>query len=76
MAHYIREDNEHLNESAYYGPFDESELDDRLNDSFADFMAEGGAEISSFEMSDEEAAKYYVNPREFWMSQIAALEDH
>lgn len=68
---YIQEENTRRNELAFYGPFKESEVVERLNDAFADFMAEGGANIDAIVMSDEEASAYYINPREFWMEQLA-----
>jgi hypothetical protein len=74
MTWYICETNEHLGEVAYYGPFQEHELTERLNDSFADFMAEGGADLEPAELSVEEAQAIFINPRDFWMSQTRTLE--
>ncbi len=74
MALYIYEQNSKLNEEAYYGPFSEEEIEQRLNDRFADLMASGLANLDAVEMTDEEAAKFYINSREFWMNQLADLE--
>lgn len=75
MKHYIREKNTKLDELAYYGPFEEFEIEERLNDAFADYMAEGGANIDGVLLSFSEACNMYINPREFWMSQLATLTD-
>lgn len=72
---YIQEDKPHLNKEALYGPFDQDEIQERLNDRFADYMASDKANIDAISLTDEEAAAVYINPREFWMSQLATLTD-
>lgn len=72
---YIQEDNQKLGEEALYGPFDESEIQERLNDAFADLMASGLANINAVSLTDEEAATRYINPREFWIEQLATLTE-
>lgn len=67
---------EKILESAYYGPFTQEESQARLYDFYADILEEGGAEISVIEMSDEDATKYYINPRELWMSNLALLQEN
>lgn len=71
---YIQEEDTELDEVAYYGPFEDTEIEERLNDAFADYMAEGLANINAVELTDAEAADIYINPREFWMTQLADLE--
>lgn len=73
MGFYIREEDTKTREIAYYGPFEESEIHERLNDAFADLMASGLANLNSFEMTDKEAECHYINPRAFWMEQLASL---
>lgn len=75
MKLYIQEDNPKLNELAYYGPFEPSEIQERLNDQFADLLASGLANIDAVSLTDEEAANMYINPREFWMIQLADLQE-
>lgn len=72
---YIQEENSKLNELALYGPFEESEIEERLNDRFADLMAEGLANIDAVTLTDEEAATVYINPREFWMERLAEFTE-
>lgn len=84
MAWYIEETREEYEnkkfvtkEHALYGPFEESELAERLNDRFADLMADDGANIEAVEMSDSYTRRknWYINPREFWMDRLAELKD-
>lgn len=72
---YILEENPKLNEKAFYGPFSEEEIGERLNDAFADLMASGLANLDAVSLTDEEVAKLYINPREFWMEQLATLTE-
>jgi len=72
---YIRELNEGLYEIALYGPFSDEEVGGLLNDAFADAMASGGADIEEVRLTDEDASKHYINPREFWMRQLATLTE-
>lgn len=72
---YILEENSKLNEKALYGPFSEEEIEERLNDAFADLMASGLANIDAVSLTDEEVATLYINPREFWMEQLATLTE-
>lgn len=80
MKHYIRErkldwsgSEPIVLELAYYGPFEASEIQERVNDTFADFMAEDGKEIEGVLLSLAETSAMYINPREFWMSQLSTL---
>ncbi len=72
--HYILEEEILTDASSYYGPFDESELTERLNDAYADLLTGAKSNIDAVELTDEEAAKIYINPREFWMSQLATTD--
>lgn len=56
---------------SYYGPFDESEIEERLNDAYADLLVAFN-EIDAVLLSLAETAHMYINPREFWMTQLAA----
>ncbi|MDB5716120.1 MAG: hypothetical protein JWO15_3517 [Sphingomonadales bacterium] len=73
MQHYIREQNSDLGELAYHGPFEESEMQERLNDAYADLLASGLANLDDVLLSEAEAVRMYINPREFWMTQLADL---
>lgn len=72
---YIRhEDIKHpSNGVAFFGPFEESELTERLNDRYADLMADG-SELDAFWLTDEEVKDMYINTRDYWMTQLAELE--
>jgi hypothetical protein len=54
---------------AYFGPFEESELTERLNDAYADLLA-GSGDVDAVELTDAQAAAVYINPREYWMEQL------
>lgn len=56
--------------TAYFGPFGKDEIDARLNGPYADCMAQSG-NIECVEMTDAEAAKIFVNTRDWWMEQEA-----
>lgn len=61
-------------EETYYGPFDKSEEDVRVNDAYAEYLEASGSEIFSTLMSDEEAKKHFINTADFWRSQLDTLE--
>ena len=58
----------------YFGPFEEGELTERLNDAYADLLAACGS-LEEIELSDAEADKIYINPKEYWMNQVSAIEE-
>lgn len=58
------------NGEAFFGPFTEDEIDERINDAYANLLA-GVGNIEVYVMSDEEVAEYYINSREYWMEQLA-----
>jgi len=57
---------------AYFGPFNEAELTERCNDPYADLLADCG-NVDSVELTDEEAAAIYINPRAYWMEQLRLI---
>jgi hypothetical protein len=59
---------------AIFGPFEYKELATVMNDAFADALAECG-DLEEFQMTDEEAAKFYINTRAYWLKQAADLTD-
>lgn len=59
---------------AIFGPFKYEELIQVMNDGFADALADCGT-LEEFQMSDEEASKFYINTREYWLEQAADLTD-
>ena len=73
MPLFIQEENPDLGEVALYGPFEESDIRERLNDSFSDLLAGNLTNIDAVFLTDKEAAKVYINPREFWMTQLADI---
>lgn len=75
--HYIEHEDIQTpaNGIAYFGPFEESELTERLNDAYADLLA-GGGNVDAVDMTDAEAAAIYINPREYWMEQLAQIEEN
>lgn len=60
-------------EQFYYGPFEPTEDQERVNDAFADLLEADRLEVQSVYITDEEAATLDINPREFWMEQLANL---
>lgn len=60
-------------EQFYYGPFDATEDQERVNDAFADLLEADRLEVQSVLITDEEAATLDINSREFWMEQLSAL---
>lgn len=62
-------------EELYFGPFPMSEEEVRVNDAYADNLEADGLEVYSIVMTDEQAAMYHINPREFWMNQLANLQE-
>ena len=58
----------------YFGPFPFHKIQHRLNDAFADWLAEDGPVIC-VPMTDREANEIYVNPPEYWMKQLKKHED-
>ena len=63
------------NGTAYFGPFGADEIVDRCNDTYADLLA-GSGNVDSVLLTDAEAeAIGYINPRTYWMEQLALAED-
>lgn len=60
-------------DEAFYGPFSADEEETRLFDAFADQLEASGSELYTVELNDKEEKKYHINPREFWMAQLAKL---
>lgn len=58
----------------YFGPFEYKELHVRKNDAFGEALSIGG-DLEEFQMTDEEASKFYINDRECWLKQTADLTD-
>ena len=73
--YYIRhEDIKHPdNGIAYFGPFLKRELTERLNDRYANLLADG-SDLDEAYLSDEEARAIYINPKSYWMEQLHRLE--
>lgn len=57
---------------AFFGPFDKSEIEDRINDAYADLIIQCG-DVDVVKMTSTQAARYYINPREFWMKELGEL---
>lgn len=67
---------ERIVEEAYYGPFEnEDEGKIRLFDAFADQLEASGNEVVLVGATDEEMKDTIVNTREFWMAQLAELQE-
>jgi hypothetical protein len=62
------------NGEAYFGPFSADEIDERVNDAYADLLA-GCGEVDALVLTDKQADAMYVNPREYWMTQLAKIEE-
>lgn len=62
-------------EQFYYGPFLPEEEQERVNDEYADLLEADRLEVYSIHMTDEEAATCCVNPREFWMNELAQRQE-
>lgn len=75
MAFYIRHEDTQTPENgvAYFGPFAEDEMTERLNDAYGDLLA-GCGDLDEEILTDEEAAGIYINPRQYWMDQLADVE--
>ena len=77
MAYYIFHEDIQTPENgiAYFGPFGDDEIFERVNDGVADTFA-GSGNVDVIELDDAQAAAIgYINPRSFWMAQLAALDD-
>lgn len=59
---------------AYFGPFPEEELEERLHDAYADLLA-GVGNLDGEILEDREAEKMYINPPEFWYEQLKEIEN-
>lgn len=59
---------------AYFGPFASDEMTERLNDAYADILA-GGGNVEEVYLDDGKASKIYINPREYWMEQLALIKN-
>lgn len=54
---------------AFFGPFGDDEIEDRLNDAFADLLS-GAGDVSCVELTQIEAQDLVSNTREYWMEQL------
>lgn len=54
---------------AYFGPFNTNDLEDYVNDAYADLLA-GVGEVDVV----DEPAPGYVNPKSYWDEQLARIE--
>lgn len=61
------------NGEAYFGPFSEAEIGDRVNDAYADLLA-GVGNIDAVLLTRRFARKIYINPRQYWMDQLARCD--
>lgn len=85
--HYIRHEDLQTPENgvAYFGPFSAEEVGERVNDAYADLLAGSGnvdvvdqREVFGTDSPDngaDPASWTYVNPRAYWMTQLAELSD-
>lgn len=60
------------NGEAYFGPFDENEIDDRLNDAYSDLLS-GVGNVDCVLLDEYEKWKCN-NSRDYWMTQLAKAE--
>lgn len=60
---------------AFYGPFKRREIDERLQDVYAELLANTLSEVDAVKLSRKEAKQIYINPRAVWMLQLAVLEE-
>lgn len=76
IQHYIfHEDLQNPDDKgAYFGPFPDEEMTERLNDAYANLLA-GVGNIDEVLLEDEDAKKFYINPPEFWYEQLKELVD-
>lgn len=76
MKFYIRHEDVKMPENgvAYFGPFHESELYVRLNDAYADALAECG-NVDVVRLSKWKSRKLFINSREFWLEQVRDIHD-
>lgn len=72
---YIRAHNEEMadGEEVYFGPFFEDEVDERLNDVYADALSTVYEEVDGVDLEDAELAHTAINDRDFWMRQVENL---
>lgn len=54
---------------AYFGPFDHSEIETRLNDEFGESLSDSGR-VEIVELSEEEAQDVIVNTRDYWFKAL------
>lgn len=57
-----------------FGPFPESEIDQRLNDEFADLEAEDLSNVDGIRRSDREMRDLYINPPESWDNAVKEIQ--
>lgn len=75
--HYIFHTGDRDNpedKGAYFGPFPEEEITERINDAYADCLAQI-ADIMAVTLTDEIADEFYINPPEFWYEQLKEIEN-
>lgn len=66
----------YLGEPAWFGPFKKRELNDRLNDSYADLLAYNCDELEAVKLSWFQARGLeYIASREYWLEQARDLQD-
>lgn len=71
QKHYIEHvAHDEADGTAYYGPFDEAEMGDRLNSGYGDFLAQTG-NLEGVVLDDATVEGWFINTREWWMEQEA-----
>lgn len=53
---------------AYFGPFRGWEMNKRINDAYADLLAQSG-NLETVGLSRKDRKSSYINPRKYWMDQ-------
>lgn len=67
-----RDEQEPSNGIAYFGPFAPEEIGARLNDAYADMLAQSGP-VYEVELSNRNASRIYINPASYWKQQLSEL---
>lgn len=66
--------HEEYKTQTYYGPFEEGEIEERMNDEYATGLALFGR-LSAVSMSEEDLTIFYVYPAEFWYEQLDRIQE-
>jgi len=68
--------NEIEGDQSFFGPFRKRELDERLNDSYADFLASDCDELEAVKLSRKQVKQLeFVAPRSFWVEQSQVMAE-